>query len=664
MPEILPIESHGTARAIAAAEAFDVAQEAAGRRRIREAVAAPARKASRRRARERRREEVEAMPYGLEKMGGREALEKAAEYGRRAAETSRREKALVRQRLQDGFVLERPARIAGIDFEPFVEEGLRSRDWGVAGKLFLRALPRKGKLRTGRDKAIMIEQWRSKLLSCDEPYIEGNRSMVSLIRVDLDASFKDIEELRSLLQALVDSGDLPCMPHLVAGGEEDVALDLADIEAVIVQGLRRQRLVKPHLWWILPDAVTCTSKGKRKPIALLDAVYRGLVDVLVPLGADPKARWRLVRGKNPMSPFWTAGCFNEAVFPSLSEYAAVLGDRMRKSVEDLTRDAAAAATEDRTLSNAFYDAACKLTWSLLKDWHAEADGAYRKALEETPEKGLLPLLRSHLTVSDVDASDGTVALPERAERVLDLVAGYAARAWSPEKADEVAAKARRGTLSHLTAGVESLSERQAIAARATTEGKVQKTRTLILKTMESVEHSGAPFTQAEVARASGLNRKTVSAHWRFCLGRRPFHSLDKKVPLIRASVSTPKGPAVSPKVPPRPILLTVRVSESDRTVSPVTARAVPAVLRRGEPTPVPESRTSESGNADQGVSTSGRKGVSSASDNPGVPPCPRPPERLFWRGGKPKDEGTRAVIRARVDAVVARVPAVRRNGSP
>src|SRR5690606_14872381 len=143
----------------------------------------------------------------------------------------------------------------------------------------------------------------------------------------------------------------------------------------------------------------------------------------------------------------------------------------------------------------------------LKRWHAEGYAPYLKALEQGPDD-LKTLLRSHLTVATVTEALADVHVPERAGRVLDLTAGYAAAAWSPERADEIAARARRGRLSHLTEGVEALSERQSIAARVTTEVRVERTRTRIMKAMAAIEASGAPFTQAEIARVSGLNRKT------------------------------------------------------------------------------------------------------------------------------------------------------------
>src|SRR5690606_26445365 len=101
---------------------------------------------------------------------------------------------------------------------------------------------------------------------------------------------------------------------------------------------------------------------------------------------------------------------------------------------------------------------------------------------------LRTLLRQHLTVATVADVEADVHVPERAEYVLDKTASYAAATWSPERADEVSARSRRGRLSHLTEGVESVSERQAIAGRVTAEARANAAQTRIIKAMhEAVE---------------------------------------------------------------------------------------------------------------------------------------------------------------------------------
>lgn len=698
----------GTERAAEAVARYDVAAAAAGRRRARYAAGTDRRRASRRATSKAAIEAIEAKPDGDERREAEVAFLKREDAGKRAAEAAQQEKELVRQRLRDGFVQDVPTYVACREVEPFREEGLRSERWGDAAKLFLRGLPKKGSLRTGRDNAVMLTKYRSKLLSCDEPYIEGTRSMVSLLRVDLDRDH-DVEALRASLQALVDSSDLPCMPHFVVGREEQ---RVDTIDELLAGDLGRSFVERPHLWWVIPDAVAVMQapprkpkKGetkaeprspiRKKPVRLLDAVYRGIVSVLVPLGVDPKAKWRLVRGKNPLSPFWWAECWNQTSFPSLSEHADVLGkERLCKTIEELTRDAAAQVTESRSASNAFFDVACKLAWSTLKGWHASAWGPYLKTLEGLPDEDLKPLLRQRLTVSAVVEADDAVDVPRRAERVLDLVAGYAARAWSPERADAIAERSRRGRLSHLTEGVRSLSERQAIAAKATASGRANAAQERIIRAMDSVERSGAPFTQVEVARVSGLNRKTVGKHWRFCLSRRPRRCLDKKN-ILNPGSST-NGSAMPAPCRPVPSTLCVVTHPPSRTV-PV--RAAPAATGAVSSSAIPESMVSRPPARDvparavpaesarflrtnlgktaaciapgmldaskrREAEEPGAAGISTADSDetrqarkPGVfgPGCegwpPRPPAKLFWRGGLPSSmRGNTEEMQRRINA--------------
>ena len=643
------------------------------------------RRESRRESIRRQAAEIAAMPLGPERTAAEEAFRAKGDAAKRAIESAKAERMMIRDRLRYGYVLSREMRLGECVVEPFVEEGLRSRHWGIAAKLFLRGLPKRGRLRTSRDKAIMSRQHVAKILSCDEPWIEGNRSMVSMIRVDLDAVFESMDDLRRQLSDLVASGDLPCMPHLVAGGEDAIAVDVADLLSMVARGEPEKRLVKPHLWFLLPDAVGTGRKHKKRPQTLVDSVYRGLVNVLLPLGADPKAKWRLVRGKNPLSPLWIGACFNKDSFPSLAEYAAVLGTRMRITYAELARDAAAQAVGNRTFSNAYFDAASKTAWSILRGWHERAYGPYRKAIEEGPD-ALRTLLRQHLTVAAVADVEADVHVPERAEYVLDLTAGYAAASWSPERADEVAARARRGRLSHLTAGVTSLKERQAIAGRVTAEARANAAQTRIIKAMNEAVEFDAPFTVTEIARRSGLHRNTVSKHWRFCVSRCTRRCVDKKVSRYMAT-SSQSRPV------PRTVPRTVRVFSSKLaggtsvivrggqtpSVEPqaVVERSEKAVMDVPVPSQVetaalPEAVESVSRDVltaevrSETPTESGSRTVEPSVETPqdrqnqaysALKPNrvgPRPPAILFMRAGVPQDAQSRADLEARIREKIIR----------
>lgn len=453
-------------------------------------------------------------------------LEDKATSSKRIAEQARSERELVRRRMSFGFESTAGVEVGGRMREPFREKGLRSESLGAAGKLFVRGC-RKGRfLRSANEKGLIMNQHRSKLLSLDYAWVEGNREMVSLVRIDLDTFFESFEYLRAQLQRLVDDGRLPCLPHLVAGDMAPFRLSERGADGVFRDRVASM-LVKPHLWFILPDAVNMKSTGRAGPKRLLDAVYRGLVNVLTGLGADPNAKALLVRGKSPLSPWWESMNFNDDVFPSLSGYAAVLGDAMKISLEDLARKTAEKQSGLPTaVSNQFFTAASKEAWRILRELHERRDREYLAALADRDL--LAGMLARRMPMDRVLLLGEGLVEPARGAYVLDKVIGYAASRWSPDRADEAISFRSRGRMKHLVADAASLKEKQAISGKAVAEARMQAARHAVLKAMDSVERSGAPFTQAEVVRASGLSRNTVGRHWRFCLGRRPGRCLDKK----------------------------------------------------------------------------------------------------------------------------------------
>lgn len=492
------------------------------RRRVKARLDAPKRRKGRQRAVDAAFAEVAAMPAGQERVLARERLEQKLAASARVARQAADERELVRRRMARGFESTRTVLIGDRHRAPFAQQGLKSDKLGKAGKLFVRACRKARFLRSANEKGFISVQTGRKVLNLDYAWVEGNRTMVSLIRIDLDYVFASFADLRARLRKLVAEGRLPCMPHLVVGDVCDVFDEDENGQTVI-----RRKLWKPHLWFILPDAVNMGPKGRAAPRRLLDAVYRGLCNVLLPLGADPNASALLVRGKNPLSPWWATENFNDESFPSLSEYAAALGDAMKLSQEQLARLAAEEQSGlPATVSNVAFNAWKAETWRLLRQWHGRRDPAYLAALSD--RQALKNLLVAAMPLDYMLTLGEGLTEPTRPAYILDKVLGFAARQWSPEKADEAAGYRSRGRLRHLTDDAPTLREKQAIAGKVVAEARMQDARHTVLKAMAAVEASGAPFTQAEVARASGLNRKTVSRHWRFCLSRRPGRCLDKK----------------------------------------------------------------------------------------------------------------------------------------
>jgi hypothetical protein len=134
-------------------------------------------------------------------------------------------------------------------------------------------------LRTGATKAF-LEDTDSKLLALDQPYIDANKTVCGILRVDLDG----VITVDDIARACADVG-VPA-PNLVVGWRDE-------------RGAYRH----PHLLWLLEHSVPLTAKGERFTV-LYFGVLRGFVLKLLPFGADPGGLYNPHRHKNPVSPLW------------------------------------------------------------------------------------------------------------------------------------------------------------------------------------------------------------------------------------------------------------------------------------------------------------------------------------------------------------------------
>ena len=217
------------------------------------------------------------------------------------------------ERLRDGF--QWPG--GWVDdryFGSFVERGLRSPQHPML-RLFVASTHRALRnLRAGNSKAHLLAIG-SKLVLLDHAYVSFNPIMRRVIRIDLDQTFDSWDALRAAIQA---------------AGVPPPNLAVAHVEA-------DGRVVHPHGYWLLAQAVCCTEHGRRRPQRLLRAIECGLVEVLRPIGADPGGLSNSFTGKNPLSPFWScqvisAEPFNLTNGPGAQPGLAALADHVRPSL--------------------------------------------------------------------------------------------------------------------------------------------------------------------------------------------------------------------------------------------------------------------------------------------------------------------------------------------
>ena len=148
-------------------------------------------------------------------------------------------------------------------------------------KLFVSKTHRTRALITGDTKSD-ADGTDSKLLALDCAYVETNKAMCAVLRVELDTLWPSWETLATAIHAQ----GVP--PPNVAVGHVDAA----------------GRVWRPHLIWILAESVVFTNKGSRRPQAAWWNALHGLTAALLPLGADPGGRSNAHRHKNPVSPLW------------------------------------------------------------------------------------------------------------------------------------------------------------------------------------------------------------------------------------------------------------------------------------------------------------------------------------------------------------------------
>ena len=170
---------------------------------------------------------------------------------------------------------------------PLCYKGLVSSEHAVL-KLFVSKLPRARTLQTGYNKRL-LDGTDSKLLACDCDYVEANKAMRGVLRVELDG----VLDSWNTIQEMCRVAGIP-LPNIAVGYADQAG-----------------KVWNPHLVWLLADSVTFCGRGRRAPRRLYQGVLRGLTAALMPWGADPGGISNALRLKNPLCPTWNRQVFAE-----------------------------------------------------------------------------------------------------------------------------------------------------------------------------------------------------------------------------------------------------------------------------------------------------------------------------------------------------------------
>jgi hypothetical protein len=271
-----------------------------------------------------------------------------------------------------------------------------------------------------------------------------------------------------------------------------------------------RQLVRPHVWVLFApgNALWYDRSDLRCNISamwLYDYVGLGIVDRLRNIGADPAAMGDPLRGKNPLSPLWSAWTVNATDFRSMKEYAEVFGIGRGRDVQ--IREAAEIKSGLGTLSsNLLFTELRRTAWSVLKDWASIDDPQYLEALSD---RGILAdLLEQRMGPEARRTFD---AKPTQVMAVLRRVVVYAAGDWDPKRTEvkQVVRGALRGQLEKRM----NLHERQSAGGKHSGKVRVERSVEAIGRAIMEAKEAGEKITKASIARRASTSRPTVHANW-------------------------------------------------------------------------------------------------------------------------------------------------------
>ncbi|MBL6081634.1 replication initiation protein [Belnapia sp. T18] len=356
-------------------------------------------------------------------------------------------------------------------------------------KLFVASTPRARDLRTG-DTKVRQDRVGSKLLALDSPYVTTARTMSRVLRVDIDRVFPGaFVELEDAITAC----GVP-LPNIAVGH-----LDTSG------------RFLRPHLIWLLEDAVAFTSKGREGPKRLYRAVLDALTAALLPIGADPGGRTNALRVKNPLCPAWSSTILSETPFalapdtrdPKAEKGLVALSSSLDLATAQARLQIASAESPIATpvpdhpdpaitgQSNALFQA--------LSVWARTQVGRHRDEGEGAEETFGAAVLDEAFRLSEAGlATDVQAAVTAK---------NVARWTW------------RHYRLAHKSPNL-SLEERRARQASGQAKGAVSRraaTLAACIAAARDLQKRTQLMTQIAVAGAAGRSLRTVREHWHIIL---------------------------------------------------------------------------------------------------------------------------------------------------
>jgi hypothetical protein len=418
--------------------------------------------------------------------GSRDARKVQAAYSARENRMKRRDaKSRAKKRLAHGFrwdggaVGDNPSYFR----HHFYRMGLVSEHYPIL-RLFVSKCRRARHLRSGSTKAESNKAW-SKLLALDEAYIETNKVVRGVLRVESDAVFLSWNNLRAELH----TRGVP-LPNIAVGHMDPAG-----------------QIVHPHLFWLLESSVAFSEKGRAAPKTLFSLALEALTAALMPIGADPGGLSNPHRHKNPLSPLWDRRVFARVPYNLEQLRDGIPAVAKTAKGESLSRlivsplipdhsDPSVAAQSNRVFNLVRATAYERVSWH-----RDEANGSPESFRAELQELALRLVRRSPKTES-------------HALFVAERVAKWTWEKYKPRR-DKRKSPAERYAA-------------RADAGRSTAESRSQETIAILVDARARLLAAGQPVTQAAVARVSSRSLRTVERQWPAVLDPVIRSTYDKK----------------------------------------------------------------------------------------------------------------------------------------
>ncbi len=363
----------------------------------------------------------------------------------------------------------------------FAYHGLVSSQHPIL-ECFVSKLPRWKNLRVADNKAETYSH-RSKLVALDAPYVEANKLVCGVLRVEVDAAIP----VWAIEDACAEAGVPP--PNVVVGYDDEYG-----------------ECQNPHLIWLLHNSIPLKGRKHAGNAALYKRVLRGLTRALLTIGADVGGLLNCHRHKNPVSPLWNRHILAQQPYHLSDLQAAVDTAVTQKDLEALAAEVRGPAPTVLTSDHpdAVVASGSNRLFRELAGW-ARTEVVHFKT-SGSEESAFAALVADKACAIAGDITGDAAASEPSALRAAKAVSHWT---WHVYRIPRLKA----GPLPTVEIAV-----RQSSGAKLAAERKTGRTRELVTVAAKTIAVDGKALTQADTLRmlksnGHDITERTVRRHW-------------------------------------------------------------------------------------------------------------------------------------------------------